>query len=127
MTTYIFQPTFYAAVPTDQPSKVIQTDGGVTLVQIGAEYVMEGSDGTEVSLTYQGGPVTAGEFGAWTPIGAALLGSGGYEVAWKNATTGQFTVWDTDPNGNYVGSASGGVVSGSSLALEVLELSFDQD
>ena len=63
----------------------------------------------------------------WAPIGAALIGSGGYEVAWKNATTGQYNVWDTDANGAYVSSATGGAVAGSSLALEVLELGFDQD
>jgi hypothetical protein len=117
-------------VPTaSEPTTVIQTDGGVTLVQIGGpsgQYAME-SDGTETPLEYQGNPVTVGEFGAWTPIGAALLGSGGYEVAWKNATTGQYNVWDTDAEGNYVGSATGGPVAGTSLALEVLELGFDQD
>src|SRR5438309_1861123 len=33
-------------------------------------------------LSYNGSPMTAGEFGAWTPIGAEKTATG-YEVAWK--------------------------------------------
>ena len=44
--------------------------------------------------------VTAGEFGGWTPIGAEQTRSG-YDVAWKIAGANQYTVWNTDSNGNY--------------------------
>src|SRR5260370_33313822 len=68
----------------------------------------------------------AGQFGGWTAIGAEKTASGGYEVAWKNGAADQYTVWNLDANGNYVGNAIG-VVSGNSTALESLEPSFHQD
>ena len=71
-------------------------------------------------------PVTAGEFGAWTPIGAVQVAGGGYDVAWKNTSTGQYTVWSTDSNGNYL-SIFIPAVSGNSTALEALETTFNQD
>ena len=49
----------------------------------------------------------------------------GYDVAWKNTSTGQYTVWTTDGNGNYKGNI--GAVSGTSSALETLEPVFRQD
>ena len=33
----------------------------------------------------------------------------GYDVAWKNTGTGQYTVWTTDSNGNYTGNLIGAV------------------
>ena len=39
----------------------------------------------------------------------------------------QYTVWNTDSNGNFVSNGTGGVVSGSSAALQSLEPSFQQD
>ena len=45
-------------------------------------------------------PVVAGQFGAWTPIGAEQTASG-YEVAWKVTGADQYTVWDTDSSGSY--------------------------
>ena len=63
------------------------------------------------------------------PIGAALTSrAGGYEVAWKNhhATDVQYTVWNTDSNGNHV-SDTIGIVAGNSTTLESLETSFNQD
>ena len=41
--------------------------------------------------------------------------------------TDQYTVWNTDNNGNFVSNATGGFVSGTSSALESLEPSFHQD
>ena len=52
--------------------------------------------------------------------------AGGYEVAWKLAGADQYTVWNTDANGNYTGHALG-VVSGSDPALQKLEASFAHD
>ena len=110
-----------------KPSQVIQIDNTTTLIAVGNEYVMEGSGGSGPILQYLGSPVTAGEFGAYTPIGAAALTGGGYEVALKNTATGLITVWDTDVNGNFTGSPTGGPVSGANPVLEELELSFHQD
>ncbi len=67
----------------------------------------------------------AGQFGAWTPIGAEQT-AGGYEVAWKVPGADQYTVWSADSNGNYVSTLIG-IVSGTSAALESLETSFHQD
>ena len=64
------------------------------------------------------------EFGGWTPIGAVQTSSG-YEVAWKDAATGEYTVWTTDSNGNYISSSPGSF--GNKHALESLETSFHQD
>ena len=47
-------------------------------------------------------------------------------MAWKDAGAGQYTVWSTDSNGNYVSKLIG-VVSGTSTALESLESTFHQD
>ena len=68
---------------------------------------------------------TAGEFGGWTPIGAVQTASG-YDIAWKDASAGLYTVWSTDGNGNYVANVIG-VVSGNSYALESVETTFHQD
>jgi serralysin len=70
--------------------------------------------------------VTVGQYGAWTFIGAEQI-SGGYEVALHLPGSDQYTVWNTDTDGNVVSNATGGIVSGSSNALKSLELSFQQD
>jgi Tryptophan-rich Synechocystis species C-terminal domain len=77
-------------------------------------------------MGYGGAAVTVGEFGAFTPIGAVQVAGGGYDVAWKNTATGQYTVWSTDSNGNYLSNVFG-AVSGASTALETLENTFQQD
>ena len=69
-----------------------------------------------------------GQFGGWAPIGAEKTATG-YQVAWKDASTGLYTAWNTDNNGNYVShiSALTGFVSGTNTALKSLETSFNQD
>jgi hypothetical protein len=76
-------------------------------------------------LKFGGAVVVAGQFGGWTPIGAEATGSG-YQVAWKVQGMDQYTVWNVDSSGNYVGQATG-LVSGNSTDLESLETSFHQD
>ena len=108
-------------------SKVIQKDGSTSLTEVANHYYdLDGSSGSGPALKYKGANVTAGEFGRWTPIGAVQTASG-YDVAWKNTGTGQYTVWSTDSNGNYKGNLTGGAVSGTSSALESLEPIFHQD
>ena len=102
---------------TDPTTKLIQKDGSTNLTEIANHYNLDGS-GSDPTLKYEGRTVTAGEFGAWTPIGAMKTASG-YDVAWKNTGTGQYTVWGTDSNGNYKGNLTGGAVSGTSSALRV--------
>ena len=50
--------------------------------------------------------------------------AGGYEVALNSSRTDQFSIWNTDSNGNFSPIRS---PSGSSTALETLETSFHQD
>jgi VCBS repeat-containing protein len=105
---------------------VIASHGPNSLVQVGSDYFLNpvgNSLGAE--LRYGGAIYTAGQFGAWMPIGMAVT-AGGYQVAWKMTGADQYTVWNTDSNGNYVSSAIG-VVSGSDVSLEMLEPSFSQD
>src|SRR6185295_6939287 len=66
----------------------------------------------------------AGIAGMGAPIAAEKTATG-YEVAWKATGTDQYTIWNTDNNGNYVSSI--GVVSGNSPILQAFENSFHQD
>ena len=109
---------------------VIQTDtsalGSTSLAEIGNNYFLFAAGGTTgPELQYNGAVVTTREFGGWNPIGAVQTANG-YEVAWKNSTTGLYTVWTTDSNGNYTGNLIG-AVSGTSTALEMAETTFNQD
>ncbi len=114
---------FHLAI--NQPTTVIEAFGSTELVQVGSNYYLDSiSSGTGPEVMYGGAPLTVGEF-AWTPIGAEQT-SGGYEIALKNAATGQFTIWITDSSGNVAYDPSG-VLSGSSTALETYETSFHQD
>jgi len=47
-------------------------------------------------------------------------------VAWKIPGADQYTVWNTDSSGNFITDVIG-AVSGTSIALERLEPSFQQD
>jgi large repetitive protein len=94
-------------------------------IQIGTQFYIYNSAGSGVALSYAGTSVTVGGFAPWTPIAATQTASG-YDIAWQNASTGQYTVWTTDSNGNYTGNLIG-AVSGSSYALESLESTFNQD
>ena len=94
---------------------------GITL--IGDLFELNASGGTGPLLQDQGSVITAG--GAWAPVGAEKTASG-YEVAWRLLGSDQYTVWNTDINGNYTSSATG-VVSGQSFALEDLEPAFGEE
>ena len=72
-------------------------------MRVGAHYFLQPNGGAAVELSYSGAPVVAGQFGAWTPIGAEQTASG-YEVALKVPGADQYTVWFTDNSGNYLSS-----------------------
>ena len=102
---------------------MIEAQGSTSLVQVANDYFLYpvgGSSGPE--LSYNGAPVTAGEFGSWTPIGAEKTASG-YEVAWQVTGADQYSVWNTDSSGNYLSNAVG-AVSGNSFALQSVETEF---
>jgi hypothetical protein len=104
---------------------VIEASGATTLVRVGNDYLLYpvgGSSGP--ALSYNGAPVTVGEFGSWTPIGAEQTASG-YQVAWQFGTADQYIAWTADSSGQWL--SQGTVLSGASVALESLEPSFHQD
>src|SRR6202011_248846 len=81
------------------------------------------SSGSGPELKYNGAAVVAGQFGAWAPIGVEQTATG-YEVAWKAAGADQYTVWNTDSNGNKI--SDNGVLRGASTTRKSLETSFHQ-
>ncbi len=113
----------------DTTGIVIQTDtsayGTTSLTQVGNNYYLDGPGGSGPELKFNGAPVTVGQFGSWTPIGAVQTASG-YDIAYQLGTSSQYTVWNTDSSGNYISNLIG-VVSGSSTTLESFEPIFNQD
>jgi hypothetical protein len=110
-------------------STVIQTDtnsfGSTSLVEVGSDFYMYAAGTTTgPELQYNSSPFTASELSSYALIGAALLPGGGYEVAFKDASTDQFSIWDTNSSGNFI---SYSLYSGNSPVLESLEKSFNQD
>jgi hypothetical protein len=126
-------PTGPDAPPTPTPGKVIESAGATSLVESSDKYYLNSSSGSGPSLKYHGVDFVDGTDGTWSPI-AAEKTTTGYQVVWKEASTGLYTAWNTDNSGNYVshvsaltGSTSGGMVSGTNSGLKLLETSFHQD
>jgi serralysin len=82
--------------------------------------------GTGPVLKNGGAPVIAGNYGAWSPVAAEQVSGGGYDVAWKNASTGYFSIWSTDSNGNFVSTLTP-EVPGTDSRLKAFEPVFHQD
>ena len=105
-------------------ASLIRTDGSTSLLHIANNYYLyEGGSGPE--LSYGGTPVTAGEFGNITPVGAVKTATG-YDIAWQVPGSESFTFWTTDSNGNYTSNLTGWE-TGNSFAVESLETLFGQD
>ncbi|MCA1453688.1 hypothetical protein I6F35_10745 [Bradyrhizobium sp. BRP22] len=101
------------------------TPSGLTgLVQVGNNYFL-GASGPE--LKYHGAAVTAGQFEDWIPISSVKLDGGGYDVAWKDSS-GQFTFWTTDSQGNFKFYPTHGVaLAANSTTVQSYENIFHQD
>ena len=114
-------------IPSNVTQTVIESVGTIKFVEIGSNcYLENNSTGIGPELQISGVPVVAGQFGAvWMPIGAVQTATG-YDVAWKDTATNQYTVWSTDSNGNYIANIIG-VVSATNTALESIETTFQQD
>src|SRR3954469_21782118 len=100
---------------------VIEANGSTQLTEVGDHFFLYDGSGSGPSLKYGGMDAVAGQFGAWTPIGAEQTATG-YGVAWKYGSTDQYTVWNTDSSGNYLSN-----ISGDDHALQSLEPIFQQD
>ena len=110
--------------PPPPPSgTAIESNGVTSLTAVGNKYYLYNSSSTGPTLKFGGADVVVGQFSGWTPLGAEKTANG-YEMAWKTGA-GQYTVWNTDNNGNKVSDI--GMVSGSDPALQSLEASFGQD
>jgi hypothetical protein len=112
---------------TESAPSPIESQGNTSLVQFLDRFFLNPSSGSSwgPELSRGGMPVTAGQYGAWAPIGAEQTANG-YQVAWKNTETGQYIVWSTDNAGNYLSDVTG-AVAGSSTDLRALEPAFAQD
>ena len=92
-----------------------------SLLQSGSNFVL----GVAGPLLKVGGvAVTPSTYSGWLPIGVEAI-AGGFEVAWKNAASGQFTIWYTDNSGNF--ASNQGVFAANSAGLQSFENSFHQD
>ena len=123
-----FEPVFHQDLNSDGligPTTVIEANGSTHFTAVGDHFFLYDGSGSGPSLKYAGTDVVAGQFGAWTPIGAEQTATG-YEVAWKVTGADQYTVWNTDSSGNYITNLVG-AVSGTSDALESFEPVFHQD
>ena len=130
-----FEPVFHQDLNSDGlignsdgligPATVIEANGLTHFTAVGDHFFLYDGSGSGPSLKYGGMDAVAGQFGAWTPIGAEQTATG-YEVAWKVTGADQYTVWNTDSSGNYITNLVG-AVSGTSSALESFEPVFHQD
>jgi hypothetical protein len=118
-----------AAAVAAAPPFIVSTDtnsyGSVSLVERGGDYLLDRDGASGPVLKYGGSPVTLGELGGWTPIGAAATANG-YDVAWKLLGANEYTVWTVDSSGNFFSDTLGAVL-GKNLSLQVLELTFNQN
>jgi serralysin len=124
-----YEPSFHQDLNGDGmigiPTRAIQTNGSTSLVKVRNNfYLYANGTSSGPELKYGGVPVMAGQFGAWTPIGAIQTATG-YEVAWKVPGVHQYGIWMTDSNGNFTSNTA--VMSGTSTTLETYETSFHPD
>jgi len=108
------------------PTGTLQVDTSAHLTHVGNKHFLANSAGVGPAISSAGVAITDTQMGAWTFIAAVQVGSG-YQVALKATGADQYTVWNTDGNGNVISNALGGAVSGSSSALQGIEASFQQD
>ena len=109
--------------PTSPVPTVIESFGSTSLAQSGSNYLLEPNGGTAVKLSYGGAPVTAGQFGSWTPIGAEQTATG-YEVAWR--VPGATSIGFGTPTAAATTSRTVGSIR-NERCVGVVETSFQQD
>lgn len=102
----------------------IESSGTTKLARVADLYFMYQGSGTSGAVLQQNGSYVVAVGGAWTALGVERW-SDGYQVVWKNDQADQYALWTTDLNGNFLSSSN--AMSGSSAALQGLEVSFNQD
>ena len=108
---------------------VIETFGSTSLVLTGGNYHMDSiATGTGPILKYAGSAVIAANWGTWSVIGVEQVSGGGYDAVWKDSASGQYSVWSTDSNGNFLTTlAAAPQVLGTDPSLKALETTLQQD
>ncbi len=105
-------------------ASLIRTDVSTSLLQIADNYYLY-VNGSGPSLKLGGAPMIVGQLGTVAPIGAIQTATG-FDIAWKDSGTGQFTFTTADGNGNYTSNLSGWVSPTSPTVLS-FETVFHQD
>jgi serralysin len=106
------------------PSTVIEAAGSTSLIQANGNFYLNNiGSGTGPTLKYAGAAITVGQFDPYVPV-AVEQTAGGYQVALKYAAGNEFSIWNTDSNGNFISFA---VYAGNSATLKSLEITFGQD
>jgi serralysin len=108
---------------------VIEALGSTSLVLSGGNYHLNSiATDTGPILKYAGNAVIAANWGSWTVIAAEQVTGGGYDVVWRDSSSGHYSVWSTDSGGNFVttlGSAPD--MLGTDPSLKALESVLHQD
>lgn len=113
------------ALPIVPPRAVVEQEGATTLIQVGSGWIMTPIGASAGPQLGGARPFVAGDVGAWTPI-AVEAAETGFVVVLKNGAADQYSVWNTDADGNYLWTAIGTVV-GYDDAIESRETLFRQD
>ena len=107
----------------------IEALGVTRVVSSGGNYYLESiATGTGPTLKYAGSAVIAANWGTWSVIAAEQVSGGGYDVVWKDGASGQYSVWSTGSNGNFLTTlGSAPQMLGTDPSLKALELTLQQD
>ncbi|RXG97733.1 M10 family metallopeptidase C-terminal domain-containing protein [Bradyrhizobium zhanjiangense] len=107
----------------------IEAFGSTSVVLSGGNYHLNNiSTGTGPTLKYQGNVVNTANYTTWSVIAAEQVSGGGYDVVWKDSSSGHYSVWSTDSSGNFVTTlAAAPEVLGTDLSLKALEPTLQQD
>ncbi|WP_375304908.1 M10 family metallopeptidase C-terminal domain-containing protein [Bradyrhizobium sp. A11] len=111
------------------PPVTVEALGSTSVVRSGGNYYLENiSTGTGPTLKYLGNAVNTANYSTWSVIAAEQVSGGGYDVVWKDSSTGHYSVWSTDSSGNFVTTlAAAPEVLGTDSSLQALEPTLQQD
>ncbi len=107
--------------PAMPPTTTIESSGSTSLLLGNNNYYL-GSGGP--ILKYQGTAITPNIYPGWSVLGVEAT-STGFQVAWHDSASGQFSIWNIDSGGNFTTNA--GVVTANTTALYNFETNFHQD
>src|SRR5262249_48487466 len=111
---------------TGPRTTTLEAFGSTQLDQAVNRFFLHDGAGNGPSLKYDGADVVAGQFGAWTLIGAENTANG-YAEAWKPGAPAQYPVCTPDADANCTDSATLALHDAPPIALQSLEQSFQQD